>query len=29
MNRVELKERAKASLQGKYGDAILMMVFTF
>lgn len=25
MNRVELKERAKASLQGKYGDAIKMM----
>jgi len=29
MNRVELKERAKASLKGKYGDAILMMVLFF
>lgn len=26
MNRVELKERAKASLKGKYGDAILLLV---
>lgn len=26
MNRVELKEKAKASLKGKYGDAILTIV---
>ena len=29
MNRVEIKERAKASLKGKYGDAILIMVVYF
>ena len=29
MNRVELKEKAKASLNGKYGDAILMMIVYF
>ena len=29
MNRVELKERAKTSLNGKYGDAILMMIVYF
>ena len=29
MNRVELKERAKASLKGKYGDAILMMIIYY
>lgn len=29
MNRVELKERAKASLKGKYGDAIKMLIVFF
>lgn len=29
MNRFEIKSKAKASLKGKYGDAIILMVISF